>query len=151
MFSMSSLRESIFINAPLGKVAGYGMDPKEWAHWYAHLSEPIKLTGDGEAGTVGEFKYTILGVHLPMTVEVKECSHGSDKHVWKGTFEGPLSGTQTFTYLDKDGGTEVVADIEYDMPENIIGKVANLLVVEKIQENATIATLKNLKAICESM
>ena len=148
---MSSLKESIFINAPLEKVAGYAMNPKEWAHWYAHLSEPTKLVGDGDTGTVGEFKYTILGIHLPMTVEVKECTQGSEKHVWKGTFEGPLSGTQTFTYIAKDGGTQVVGEIDYNMPENIVGKVANLLVVEKIQENATVATLKNLKAICESL
>lgn len=148
---MSSLKETIFINAPLEKVVGYAMDPKEWAHWYAHLSEPVKLVGDGEAGTVGEFKYSILGIHLPMTVEVKDCSHSPEKHVWMGTFEGPLSGTQTFTYVAKDGGTEVIAAIDYNMPENIVGKVANLLVVEKIQENATIATLKNLKAICENM
>lgn len=148
---MSTLKQSIFINAPLEKVAEYAMNAKEWANWYAHLSEPIKLVGDGETGTVGEFKYTILGIHLPMTVEVKEYSHGPEKYVWKGTFEGPLSGTQTFTYLAKEGGTEVTADIEYRIPENIVGKVANLLVVEKIQENATIATLKNLKAICESM
>lgn len=148
---MSSLKKSIFINAPLEKVAKYGMNPKEWEHWYAHLSGPENLAGDGEAGTIGKFMYTMLGMHLPMTVEVKECSLSPEKYVWAGTFEGPLSGTQTFTYITKDGGTEVTADIVYTVPGSILGKIADLLVVERIQENATIATLENLKVICEAM
>lgn len=148
---MSNLKVSNFINAPLEKVSEYAMNPKEWEHWYAHLSGPEKLNGNGDAGTVGEFKYTLLGIHLPMTVKVKECTLSPEKHVWIGTFAGPLYGTQTFTYMPKNGGTEVTAEIEYTVPGSIFGKIANILVIEKIQENATIATLANLKAICEAM
>ncbi|MBF7096817.1 SRPBCC family protein [Alkalibacter mobilis] len=147
---MSNLKKSIFINAPMEKVAKYGTNPKEWGHWYAHLSDPENLVGEGEAGTVGEFKYTMLGMHLPMKVEVIENTQSPEKHVWMGTFEGPLSGKQTFTYIAKDGGTEVDVDIEYTVPGSILGRIADILIIEKIQENATVATLENLKAICES-
>jgi hypothetical protein len=147
---MSKGKRSILINAPFDKVAEYGKNPKEWAHWYANLSEPKKLVGDGEAGTVAEFTYSMLGMHLPMTVEVKECSSTPDKQVWVGTFTGPLSGTQTVTYLAKDNGTEVNIEIDYTVPGSILGKIADLVVIEKIQENATIATLESLKVICEA-
>lgn len=147
---MSNLKKSIFIDAPFEKVASYGKNPKEWAHWYAHLSEPKNLKGDGETGTVGEFTYSMLGIHLPMTVEVKEFSTTPEKQVWVGSFTGPLSGIQTVTYLTKDNGTEVTIDIDYTVPGSILGKIADLVVIEKIQENATIATLGSLKAICES-
>lgn len=148
---MSRLTKSIFIDAPLEKVAEYGKNPNGWAHWYAHLSEPKKLVGDGEVGTVGEFTYSMLGMHLPMMVEVKEWSAGPDKYVWSGTFEGPLSGTQKVTYLPNGDGTDVTLEIEYTVPGNIFGKIADLILLEKVQENATVATLENLKAFCEAM
>lgn len=151
IFAMSNLKKSIFIKAPMDKVVKYATNPKEWAHWYTHLSEPENLTGTGEKGTVGEFKYTIIGMNLPMTVEVKENSPSNGKHVWIGTFEGPLSGTQTFTYMEKDGGTELDVEIDYKLPGSILGKFADALIVERIQENATTATLNNLKTICEAM
>jgi len=148
---MSHLKKSIFINTPLKKVVDFGTNPNKWALWYAHLSGPEKLTGEGEAGTKGEFKYSLLGIHLPMTVEVKESVTTETSHFWKGTFEGPLSGVQTFSYLSKDNGTDVTVEIEYTVPGSILGKIADVLIIEKLQENATIHTLENLKAICESL
>lgn len=148
---MSNLKKSIYIDAPVEKVALYGINPKEWGHWYAHLSEPEKLVGEGEVGTVGEFKYSLLGTHLPITITVKEFNESPKEFVWIGKVDGPMAGTQKFTYTEKNGGTEVNADIEYTVPGSILGKIANLLIIEKILENSTVATLENLKAICEAM
>lgn len=147
---MSLLKQSIFINAPLEKVFAYATNPKDWSNWYAHLTGPEKLSGNGEAGTVGEFKYILVGQHLPMTIEVKEKSQTADHAIWRGTFDGLLHGVQLFAYQAKDGGTDLTVDIEYSVPGNIFGKIMDLVLIEKLQTNSTTHTLENLKAICES-
>jgi len=148
---MSHLAHSIFIDAPLDKVAKYVSNPEEWAHWYIHLSGPDKLTGKGEAGTVGEFRYSLMGMHLPMTIEVTENTIGTDRHVWRGIFRGTISGAQTCTYVSKNGGTEATIEIDYELPGNILGKAVDALLLERLQNNATKGTLENLKVMCEAL
>lgn len=51
---MAHLKKSILIHGPVEQVYALGRDPKRWATWYIGLSEPEKMTGEGEVGTVVE-------------------------------------------------------------------------------------------------
>ncbi len=148
---MSNVKKSIFIAVPVDKFGAYAKNPKDWPQWYVHLSGPDELEGDGGAGTQAEFKYSMLGIHLPVTIKVVECNTSPEKHYWRGIVEGGIAATQTMTAIAKDGGSEATLEIEYTIPGNILGKIADALILEKIQENATMATLENLKAICEAL
>jgi uncharacterized membrane protein len=60
-----------------------------------------------------------------------------------------MSGTQTFTYTPEENGTHIDVEIEYTVPGSVLGRIANSLFIEKLQENATDQTLANLKAMLE--
>ncbi|NTW72864.1 MAG: SRPBCC family protein [Eubacteriaceae bacterium] len=147
---MSVIKKSIFINAPLEKVYNYTTaNPEEWSHFYVNLTGPEKLTGKGEAGTVGEFKYNMLGLHFDMTIEVVESKIAAERALWIGNFKGPIFGTQRSIYVPKDGGTELTIEIESTRPESILKRIANSLIVDRMQENALVHTLENIKTVCE--
>ena len=69
---------------------------------------------------------------------------------WRGEFQGPITGTQTCTSIAKGDKTEMVDEIEYTIPGKVLGKIADSLVVEKMQERGLEQTLDNLKLLCEA-
>jgi hypothetical protein len=102
--------------------AGIAFDPNRWASWWVNLGEAEKVDGDGAGGR---------------RVRIE--------------FEGPITGWQTWDYEPRgDGATLVTAEIEYNVPGKAIGKFADRLVVERLQERARQQTLENLKLMAES-
>jgi len=144
---MGTLQKSITINMPADKLHKYMKNPTNWSHWYANLSEAEKITGEGEAGTIVESKYSVLGVSMPITTEVLE----STVNVWRGKISGAITSEQSFELVPRENGTEINMKSEYSIPSGVFGKVADKLVVEKIIEHSIDHTLENLKLICESM
>jgi uncharacterized membrane protein len=147
---MAIVKKSIFINAPVERVYKYARDPRKWSQWYANLSGPDKLSGEGEAGTVVELKMSLIGLHFPVTVEVVEDNLNPTGSGWVGNVKGPLAGKQVFTYIPKENGTEASVELEYTVPANFMGTIINTLIFEKIVENGLKHTLENLKIICEA-
>ena len=147
---MSVIKKSIIIDRPIEKVYKFATNPTKWYQWYFGLSEPENLVGNGEAGTKMDIKYTILGIHLPVKCEVIENTEKGDCYVWKGKILGAIESNQTWTYVPDENSTEVMIDMEYEVSESVLGKLADALIVEKIQENAMEQTLKNLKLVCEA-
>jgi len=147
---VAHIRKSIVINAPLEKVHGMAADPKRWATWYVGLGEPEKMTGQGEVGTVVEMNYLMAGVRLPIANRVEENSVGPEGARWRATVTGAMTGEHTWTYTPKGDTTEVTSDTRYEVPGGVLGRIADRLIIERMQERAMEQTLENLKLICES-
>lgn len=146
---MAHIKKSILIHASVEQVYALARDPHRWATWYAGLSEPEEVTGQGEVGTVVKHNYLMAGVRFPVTSRVLEDHIGPEGGQWEGKIEGPLVGEQTWTYRPKNGGTEVTADIEYTVPGSALGRIADRLIIERIQERSLDQTLENMKLLCE--
>ena len=147
---MAHIHKSILLHAPVDKVYDLARDPQKWNAWWVGLSEPEEVKGKGEAGTVVKHKYSLAGMAFPVTSKVLEDKKDDKKAHWKGQIEGPLAGQQEWTYVAKGSDTEVVADVDYTVPGNAIGKIADRLVIERLQEKSAEHTLENLKLLCES-
>lgn len=148
---MAHLRQRVMIDAPVEKVYVYARDPRHWADFWVGLSEPEELTGAGEVGTVVKHSYMMAGIRFPVTSRVLEDFFGSEGARWRGSIEGPLAGEQTWLYTPAADGTEVTVDIEYTVPGSALGRIANRLVIERMQERALTQTLENLKMLCEAL
>jgi uncharacterized membrane protein len=148
--TMAHIRKTIFINASLQKVYSVARDPNRWSTWFAGLTEPDKVTGNGEVGTVVRQKYLLAGTQFPITTRVMEDKLAQNEAFWKGKIEGPLSGEQSWSYRTREGKTEVTVDLDYTVPGSALGKIADRLVIEKMQERSTDQSLENLKTICET-
>jgi uncharacterized membrane protein len=147
---MAHLKKSIQIHAPVEKVYTFTRDPYRWATFWVGLSAPEEVTGQGEVGTVVKHSYLMAGVRFPVTSRVLEDHLGPEGGLWKGTIEGPLAGEQTWAYIPKDGDTEVRVDIEYTVPGSALGRIADRLIIERMQERVIQQTLENLKMLCEA-
>jgi len=146
---MAHLKKSILIHAPVEKVYALARDPNRWATWYVGLSEPEEVSGEGEVGTVVKHSYLLAGMRFPVTSRVLEDHIGPEGGRWKGKIEGPLAGEHTWVYTPREGDTEVTADIEYTVPGSALGRIADRLIIERMQERAADQTLENLRLLCE--
>lgn len=147
---MVTVEKSILINRPIDEVYRYATDPAHWYQWYSGLSEPRNLTGQGEAGTTLDLDIHILGMQLPVIVAVTENSQTGQGYVWKGLVKGSIDSIQSWTYTPEDMGTRINYAEEYELPQSLMSKIADKLIIKKIMNNAMDQSLKNLKDICEA-
>lgn len=147
---MAYIRKSILVQAPLDEVYELARDPRRWNTWWVGLGEPEEVNGNGEAGTIVKHHYTMAGVTFAVTSRVIEDKRTAKEAHWKGDIEGPLSGTHEWTYKAKGDKTEVDMMIDYTVPGKALGRIADRLLVEKLQEKAIETTLENLRLLCEA-
>lgn len=147
---MHKINQTIKIGKTPEEVYTVARNPSHWSTWFAGLSGPNQLTGSGEKGTVAEFTYNLVGFHFPVTVEVTEDHASSEGCRWSSNIRGPLEGSQTYHYLPVEGGTELKMEMEYTIPGKALGKIANRLIIERMQEKSAHQSLENLKILCES-
>ncbi len=148
---MARLKESIFIAAPPEKVHAFAADVSRWSSWFVGLGEAETVEGDNSPGTVVRQSYLFMGMHIPLTTTVTENRMDADgSYHWKATNEGGIPGWNAWDYEPKDGGTLVSAEMEYDPPGSVLGKVADRLFIERSQERALRHTLENLKQLTEA-
>jgi uncharacterized membrane protein len=58
--------------------------------------------------------------------------------------------TFSYTFEPENGGTKVSLDVEYQIPEQVLGgKIADKLVVERMNEHEADAAISNLKVVLE--
>ena len=62
---------------------------------------------------------------------------------------GMLVGTQEWRYTPERGQTRLTALVEYDIPGGALGKIADKLVVERMNARNLEESLENLKALVE--
>lgn len=147
---MWTLEKSIIIDRPIEEVYRYGSNPALWHQWYAGLSEPKKMQGEGESGTRADFDYTMMGMHMPITVEVIENEKQGMGFSWKGEVTGTIQSHQHWIYSPEGSGTKVSYTEEYEMPSSLLRKVADKLIIRKLLNNSMEQTFRNLKDICEA-
>jgi ligand-binding SRPBCC domain-containing protein len=62
---------------------------------------------------------------------------------------GMMVGTQEWSYTPEGGQTRLTALVEYEMPGGALGKIADKLVVERMNTRNLEKSLENLKALVE--
>ena len=149
---MGHIKVDTTINAPVERVVEVASDPKHWASWWVNLGEAEKIEGDGGTGTVVEHKYLMAGVpfHVTTRVAAREQTTAGGQRV-RIEFDGPLKGWQTWDYEpDGEATTQVTAEFDYNVPGSAIGRFADELIIERMQERARQQTLENLKLLVEA-
>lgn len=148
---MPTITKTIRVDAPLDRVHDVAIDPNSWHLWFAGLAEPDEISGDGREGTVVRTHYQMAGVRLPITTTVKEYRRDDRSSHWHAEFAGGVDGRHTWTYRASDGGTEVSAEVVYEVPGAALGRLMNRLVLERMQERNLEQTLANLKELVEQL
>lgn len=107
---------------------------------------PIEIEPKGLGNRWG-FEYDMFGVPIRGESECVEFERPA-RYVWK-TSSG-IDATFAYGLAAGDGGTTVSLDIEYEVPqEALLGKIADKLVIERMNEHEADAAVKNLKTVLE--
>ncbi|WP_369046227.1 SRPBCC family protein [Sinomonas sp. P10A9] len=148
---MGHIKVSMPIDAPVERVYEIASDPHRWSSWWVNLGDAEKVEGDGGEGTVVEHKYLMAGFPFHVTTHVLENGPlpNGGKRI-RLRFDGPLNGSQVWDYEPTDTGTLVTSEIDYNVPGSVVGKFADELLIERIQERARHQGLENLKLLVEA-
>ncbi len=148
---MTRIVKTVAIELPLEEAHTAARDPHHWTEWVAGLGDRGEVDGIGDVGSFGEFDLLMAGVHIPVRMEVLEDTHSPDRCFCRTeTVGGGVRAVVTFTYTPQGAETLITAELDYELPGAVLGKIADRLLVERLEERSLEHTLGNLKVLAEA-
>jgi uncharacterized membrane protein len=143
---MERIKRTIFVEAPPAKVFGYLLDPSNLPEIWPSMVEVsnVKRKADGIAES-NDFTYKMAGVKLQGHTEIIDVERDR-RIVWKS--RGGIESTISWTFAPHGSGTDVVDEVEYELPANLLTRLAAPF-VRRINEHEADACVKNLKVRME--
>jgi ligand-binding SRPBCC domain-containing protein len=113
---MTRLRETVDIDAPAERVwAVVQEDTVNAQKWTTNLEKIEKLDA-GPPGKGTRYRYHLdLPGGIKEKVEVEQDSYTKPRHCAGRFIKGPLKGTWSYTYTERDGTTRVVYEMDYEL------------------------------------
>ena len=65
--------------------------------------------------------------------------------------EGTVPIAENYSFAAVDGGTELVIEIDYELPGKVLEKIANSRLVEKLNRREAENVLEKVKILCEEL
>lgn len=142
---MAKIEKSLLINAPVEKVFDFMAQPENLPVVWPSLQEVRNVQPLPNGGYTYDWTYKMAGIrfegHAAWTEFVK-----NQRIVYKN--ESSIPSTFVWTYQPEAGGTRVTVNVDYTVPNAILGKLA-APVLHKINEQEAETVLANLKAHME--
>jgi len=110
------LREEVDIDAPAERVwAVVQEDATNAPKWSSHVAKIEKLDRN-PPGKGTRYRYHLdLPGGFKETLEVEQSVYNKPKHCAGKFVRGPLKGTWSYSYAEKDGWTHVVYEMDYEL------------------------------------
>lgn len=143
---MAKVERSILINAPTDAIDEIALDAARLPDWYAGVEEANPDDTYPEVGGTVSLVYKSSGVTFHITLTVLELVRG-DYILYE--LGGMMTGTQHWSHTPEGRATRTTAVINYEMPGGALGKIADKLVVERMNNKNLEESLVNLKALVE--
>lgn len=143
---MATFTRSISIKAPVAEVFDYWKDPSNWPEvWPSMVAvNDLVLTPDG-VGTSDAWVYKMAGVKLEGTGVF--TGFEPNRRIEQKT-SGAIESRFVWTFEPEADGTWMTADVEYEIPIPVLGKLVEKFVLAANEHEAEV-TLANLKARLE--
>jgi uncharacterized protein YndB with AHSA1/START domain len=144
---MERIKRTVFIEAPPAKVFGYLMDAKNLPEIWPSMVEVsnVKTKPDGTTES-NDFTYKMAGVKFHGHTEFTDVERDR-RIVWKS--EGGIKSTIRWTFAPHGNGTDIVDEVEYELPASLLTRLAAPF-VRRINEHEADACVHNLKARMET-
>lgn len=146
---MSHIARSIIINTQLPKVFDYVTKSDNWTRYVTSLVDVRNVSNKvPEAGTTFEWTYRMLG----MNFTGKGSVTGYEKNkMFAMKMEGAFPIKETYHFEEDKGNTKLSFEIDYEVPGQLLGVIANRLVIEKLNIKEVETVLEKVKALCEAI
>jgi uncharacterized protein YndB with AHSA1/START domain len=140
--AMERIKRTVFVEAPPAKVFGYLMDPKNLPEIWPSMVEisNVKTRPDGMPSS-NDFTYKMAGVKFHGHTEFTDVERDR-RIVWRS--EGGIKSTIRWTFSPHGKGTDIIDEVEYEMPATLLSRLAAPF-VRRINEHEADACVNNLK------
>lgn len=143
---MTTVQRNVQIDAPPHETMALLSDASRWPDWYPGMRE-IEITAPfPQAGGKIAFKVKSGGVSMTITETVLD--YQPDK-VQLLQMEGMLSGQARWELAREGDGSRLTTTFDYRLPGGRVGKVADALMVKRMNGKNLEEALKNFKALVE--
>jgi len=145
---MAKATSSITINKPIKEVFEYMASPHNGPAFTPNLNENTNIFPEKDSvGQKFDWRFNMAGVDLRGKAEVTEYSLPNKVVI---SSKGDADSTWTYMLEEADGGTKVVVEIDYELAETALQRIANKMVINKLAQKTAEQMLDNLKVILEA-
>ena len=143
---MAVVQHSVQINASPQKTMALLSDASRWPDWYPGMAELNITAPFPEKGGKVTFKVKSAGMSMPMTETV--IDYQADK-LQVLQMEGMLSGRARWELTPEGDGTRLTTTFDYALSGGALGKIADALIVRRMNAKSLEQGLSNFKALVE--
>jgi uncharacterized membrane protein len=143
---MAIVQRSVQISASPQATMALLSDASRWPDWYPGMTE-INITAPfPEAGGKVAFKVKSAGVSMTITETVLDYQPGKLQLL---EMEGMLSGRARWELTPEGNATRLTTTFDYALPGGAFGKIADALIVKRMNAKSLEEGLRNFKALVE--
>jgi carbon monoxide dehydrogenase subunit G len=145
---MSRVTKVVSIKADPAKVVEYISNVKNHPAFLSALKSVENISGDPkQVGTSWDWTFMMGGVELKGKGETAEYTPGKS-YSFKTT--SGIDSTFVYAVEAENGGSRLTMDVTYEAPNNVLSKIADKTVIERLNDEEGEKTVENLKAILGS-
>jgi carbon monoxide dehydrogenase subunit G len=141
--TMERIKRSVVVQAPAAQVFEFVSDPRNFPEIWPSMIEVSNLDQESQSF---DWTYKMAGMKFhgrSKTVDLEP----NRRRVVKG--EGGISSTFTWLFQQRDDGTEVTLEVEYEIPGSLLRQLTAPF-LRRLNEREAETTLENLKERLES-
>ena len=143
---MAIVQRNVQIKASPQETMALLSDASRWPDWYPGMTEiDIAAPFPDEGGKV-VFKVKSAGMSMPITETVLEYQPGKLQLL---QIDGMMCGRARWELTPEDGGTRLTTTFDYALPGGVFGKIADVLMVRRMNAKSLEGALHNFKALVE--
>ena len=140
------VQRTVQIKASPQEIMARLSDASRWPDWYPGMTEINVAAPFPEEGGKVAFKVKSAGMSIPITETVLD--YQPDK-LQLFQMEGMLSGRARWEVVPEGDGTRLTTTFDYALPGGVFGKVADALIVKRLNGKSLEEGLNNFKALVE--
>ena len=143
---MTIVQRSVQIKASPQETMALLSNASRWPDWYPGMAELNIVAPFPEKGGKVTFKVKSAGMSMPVTETV--IDYQPDK-LQILQMEGMLSGRARWELSPEDDGTRLTTTFDYALSGGVFGKIADALIVRRMNARSLEQGLSNFKALVE--
>jgi uncharacterized protein YndB with AHSA1/START domain len=143
---MAIVQRTVDINAAPDETMALLSDASRWPGWYPGMTEIDIADPFPEEGGRVAFKVKSAGLSMAITETVLDYQPGKLQVL---QMEGMLSGRARWELTPTGEGTRLTTTFDYALPGGVLGRIADALIVKRMNAKSLQAGLQNFKALVE--
>jgi len=145
---MPRITKTVEVEAPAEKVFEMLDNPENFPVYVPNVTKVSNIhRSEKRLGDTFDVVYSMMGLDFPEKFTYSE--YAKPKRL-AARYEGRMTGSMGITLQPKGGKTLATLDVDYEIRPGPLGKLANKLLFERMNEKSADRMLENIKLVIET-